>query len=881
MEQYLAIKKNHQKEVLFFRLGDFYEMFYEDAVEVSKLLNLTLTHRASAPMCGVPFHAAKVYIARLLRLGKRVAICEQGPVVKGKGLTERKVVEIITPGNAVDDIFLDQNSNNFMAALCFVKSANKNKAELSFAFSYIDISTGEFYATSWKPDNLKDELIKELGRVVPKELIISQNLRDNADISAVLNQFPKIAVDFEQDWYFSKDTCYKKLLAQFGTTNLRSFSLTEDSPEVIPAGFLLDYLSKTHHTANPDSPFPQVVSLKSCSDSEFVLIDESSRRNLEIVNNLRDGTIQYSLLETLQYTVTAMGSRLLRNRLFYPLRDVEKIQHRQNRIKEFFENPSLLKQVRMDLSNILDIERLTSRVALERAHGKDMQALRSSLESFVKVRKSIEELNLLEGEDLTNVYKIVTDIQNALVDDPPTVLNEGGLIKEGWSEQLDHFKSIKNNFNEILADYLEEEKSKTGIQNLKIKFTGNLGYYIEVSKGKLSAVPSHFVLKRTFVNYDRYTTARLDELERELIAADENIVETERQLFCELRKSLFPYISYLLNIASEIAELDVTTALANAALVHNWVCPTVDNSKILDIQSGRHPVVEYHLADGCFVPNSSHLEAQNFALVTGPNMAGKSTYLRQNALIVLLAQIGSFVPAESAHIGIVDRIFCRVGAADNLARGESTFLVEMTETAIILRNATEKSLVIMDEVGRGTSTEDGLSIAWAVSEFLLNEIRCKTFFATHYHELTRLEHPAVIQLCLDVLENEGNVVFLKRIKEGATTNSYGIHVARLAGIPLEVIERARNLLSIMQEKSITTNVSEIVTSVRAENTEQNAIPNDTEIKQELQKQTMNLPSLFSEEELVLDEILSANPDDITPMQALQKIIRWQEKLNGK
>lgn len=848
MEQYGIIKKQHLKEVLFFRVGDFYEMFNEDAIEVSRLLNLTLTHRGDDPMCGVPYHAAKVYIARLLRLGKRIAICEQvTPPSKGKGLTERKVVEVISPGNTLEQEYLDQGANNFLGSLCYVKDY--------VAFSYIDISTGEFYAVKWKKNQTTQEMAKELGRSTPKELILSMSMQKDEDVNFVLNQFPNLTVDYEQDWYFSKENAYKMLLKQFGTTSLHSFSLTEDSPEIVPAGFLLEYLTKTIATQNQDKIFPQVTALKTFSDSEYVTIDDSSRRNLEITWNLKDGSTQYTLLETLQNTQTSMGSRLLRNRLMYPLTNVEKIRNRQNRILTFTNNKPVLDEVREILSKVLDIERLASRIAMERAHAKDLQALRQSLESVVNVRKLVEQVGLIEGIELETAQKIIFDIKSAILEDPSTSFTEGRLIKEGYSAELDKVRELQNNFNEILDDYLQEEKDKTGIPNLKIKYTSAIGYYIEVTKGKIPDVPTHFILKRTLVNCDRYTTSRLDELERELLSASETIIELERNLFMEFRGRLISNIKYLLEIAAETAEIDVTTSLAFSALKNNWICPEIDDSGILDIENGRHPVVEYHLESGDFVPNNSFLSDKKFALVTGPNMAGKSTYLRQNALIVLLAQIGSFVPASKAHIGVVDKIFCRVGASDNLARGESTFLVEMSETALILRSATEKSLVIMDEVGRGTSTEDGLSIAWSVSEYLLNVIKAKTFFATHYHELTRLVHPSLQLLCLDVLEQSGQVVFLKRIKEGATTNSYGIHVAKLAGIPDSVIKRAENVLATLQKD----------TPVTIEN-------------EKPEKPKLTMPSLFSEEELVLEEILSVNPDDMTPFQALQAIAKWKSRL---
>lgn len=852
MEQYGAIKKQYKKEVLFFRVGDFYEMFNEDAIEVSRLLNLTLTHRGDDPMCGVPFHAAKIYIARLLRLGKHIAICEQvTPPSKGKGLTERKVVEVISPANTVEEEYLEQGSNNFLGCLSVVKNF--------VAFAYIDISTGEFCALKWEKSQNQQEFAKELGRILPRELILPIGLQRDEEINFVLNQFPNIPVDYEQDWFFTKDNSYKVLLNQFGTTSLHSFGLTEDSPEIIPAGFLLEHLSKTANAQNPKGLFPQIINLKILTDNDFVTIDDSSRRNLEITWNLKDGTTQFTLLETLQFTQTAMGSRLLRNRLMYPLRDVVKLKHRQSRVANFVENKPVLDNLRNILSNVLDIERLSSRIAMERAHGKDLQALRQSLEHVVEARKTIEQIGLIEGIELDIANKIIADIKNAILDDPSTSFTDGRLIKEGYSAELDNIRNLQSNFAGILEDYIQEEREKTGIQNLKAKYTSAIGYYIEVSKGKVSSVPSHFTLKRTLVNCDRYTTPRLEELERELLSASEHIVELERNLFIEFRASLIQHIKYLLELAFEVAELDFISSLAFAAIKNNWVCPEIDDSGILEIQNGRHPVVEYHMKEGDFVPNDSFLGEKYFALVTGPNMAGKSTYLRQNALIVLLAQIGSFVPATKAHIGLVDKIFCRVGASDNLARGESTFLVEMSETALILRSATKKSLVIMDEVGRGTSTEDGLSIAWAVSEYLLNVIKAKTLFATHYHELTRLDHPALQLLCLEVLEQAGHVVFLKKIKEGATENSYGIHVAQLAGIPASVIKRAEEVLKSIQKETSTL----------------------VDFSSDEKGKSITYPSLFSEEEMILDEILSIDPDDMTPMQALQSITRWKNQLLPK
>ena len=856
MLQYRSIKEQHPDDVLFFRLGDFYEMFDDDAVEVSRLLNLTLTHRGSQAMCGIPFHAAKIYIARLLRLGKKIAICEQIALPQNsKGLAERKVVEIITPGTAVEEEYLEQSSNNFLAAM----SCYKGRA----GFAFIDVSTSVFSATSWSLSNMSEEFSKELGKCQPRELLLPLSLKEVAVVQDVLSLYSSIAVSYYPDWHFSSEQSFKKLIAQFNTTNLKSFSLTESSVEIIPAGFLLDYLAKTGNNV-----LPHISSINIYRDTDFVVMDDSSRRNLELTTNLRDGTIQFSLLETINFAVTAMGKRQIRNWILSPLMDCNKISQRQNKVKEFVNNRDLLKSIRETMSSILDIERLASRIAMDKAHAKDLQALKSSLKSWVAVKTHCD-FEGLDGIEIDSACDIIEIIENAILDDPSTMLNEGRLIKEGWSVNLDHYRKVQTDFNSILDSYIEEEKNQTGITNLKVRYNRISGYYIEVSKGKLDSVPAHFILRRSLVNGDRYTTVRLQELEQELNSASEKIIEEEKNLFLEVRDRLKIYLNYLLQLSKEIATTDSLASFAHAAIINNWVCPIVDDSDILEIVDGRHPVVELHLPSGEFIPNNSDFNKDKFfALITGPNMAGKSTYLRQNALIVLLAQIGSFVPAKKAHIGIVDKIFCRVGASDNLAKGESTFLVEMSETAHILRSATEKSLVIMDEVGRGTSTEDGLSIAWAVSEYLLNHIKSKTFFATHYHELTRLEHPSLVLLCLDVLEQEGQVTFLKKIKFGATTNSYGIHVAQLAGIPTSVISRAKEILN-----GIHPLVSEMCIPEKEclieENIEGNKVP------------CSNVIELFSDEELILDEILSLNTDTLSPIDALLCISRWKKTLSGR
>ena len=856
MIQYRGIKKQYQNEVVFFRLGDFYEMFNEDAIEVSRLLNLTLTHRAEQPMCGIPYHAAKIYIARLLRLGKKIVICEQvGEIPKGgKGITERKVVEIITPGTAIETEYLDGFKANFLAAL----SITKGRA----GFAYIDVTTSSFNATSWPASKMAENFAKELNRASPREFLLPLSLKNNTDIQTVLTACTSLSVSYYPDWDFSSELSFKKLTGQFKTANLKAFGLEEDSAEIVPAGFLLDYLEKTTNTA-----IPHISSIRVYNDCEYLMLDDSSRKNLEITENMRDGTIQYSLLECVNFTKTAMGGRLLRNWLLFPLTKVKQIEDRQNRISSFYTNRTLLEKVKTDLSSILDVERLAGRIAMEKAHAKDVQALRLSLENWTLIKAYLNQydFSFVSQDDADAVCQL---IEKSILEDPATSLTEGGIIKAGWSEELDHWRSIHDNFNQVLSEYEAEERQNTGIANLKIKYTNASGYFIEVSRGKLSSVPANFIMRRALVNGDRYTTEKLQSLEQELNESSAKILELERDLFVQVRQALQKYIPYLLQVADEIANTDVISSLAQAAIVHNWVRPEIDDSTVFDITDGRHPIVEKHLPVGEFIPNNALLSADgdkpSFALITGPNMAGKSTYLRQNALIALLAQTGSFVPASKARLGIVDRIFCRVGASDNLAKGESTFLVEMTETANILHAATSRSLVIMDEVGRGTSTEDGLAIARAVSEYLLDSIKCKTFFATHYHELSRMEHEHLIKLCMDVLEQDGSVVFLRKVKEGVTENSYGIHVAKLAGIPQNVIDRANAILAHIQ-------------SLANDNP---LLLEDLPDNKTITSHTQQTPGLFSDEEIIISEILSCDLDNITPLNALQIISRWKKTLSG-
>lgn len=853
MAQYQSIKDAYKHEVLFFRLGDFYEMFNEDAVEVSRLLNLTLTHRSGSPMCGIPYHASKIYIARLLRMGKKIAICEQTSLASpGKGLAERKVVEVITPGTVLEEEYLEQGSHNFLSCMSIVIRKNSSWA----SFSFIDISTGEFGAASWNVKDMKDSFAKELGRVLPKEILLDEAASKHPDVCCVLESYTSISTSVYPSWHFSIDLSYKRLVQQFGTANLRGFGLKDDSPEISASGFLIEYLLKNTGSTQTGSALPHVRSIKLYDDSDYVAIDDSSRRNLEITNSLRDGSFRYSLLETVLYTKTAMGKRLLYSWFMYPLKSVDKITKRQEHVSFFFENKTVLNNVREQLSGMLDLERLTGRIVMERAHAKELIALKKSLESWIHIRTLLKDSGFLHIDTIP-AQQIISVIDRALLEDPSTSLNEGRLIKQGWSAELDHLHELQENFQSYLDDYTEKEKNETGIQNLKIRYNRIQGYYIEVSRGKTASVPSHFILKRALVNGDRYTTQQLQELEQDLVSADEKIIELEKKLYIEVRAEIAGFMDFLLSASTDSAYIDVASCLAFSAAEHSWVCPIVTNDESFYIEDGRHPVVELHLPTGTFIPNSVDLSSRPFALITGPNMAGKSTYLRQNALITLLAQIGSYVPAKKALIGIVDKIFCRVGASDNLARGESTFLVEMTETSQILRCATKRSLVIMDEVGRGTSTEDGLSIAWAVSEYLLHTLSCKTLFATHYHELSRLTHPSLQLLCLDAAEAEGKIIFLKKIRQGASENSYGLHVAQLAGIPLSIIDRAKEILASLQNSSVHTELT--TQEIQTHSSKDNQF-------------------LFGPEELIIDEILSLDPDTVTPLEALQRLARWKKSL---
>lgn len=826
-------------------------MFYSDAIEASSILGLTLTKRQNAPMCGVPHHAARTYIARLLKAGKKVAICEQlGQAGKGRGIIERDVVELITPGSVVDDEYLESGENNFIVALGSFGD--------QLGLAWLDASTGEFRAESF-PANDLDRLKRGLFSLAPKELIVRESILEENDIAKLIAEHSSIVLNRLPDWIFSIDQGRKVLLEHFGTKSLKGFGFNDNDPAVAAAGALLEYL-KDALKLSPE----HIRALKTSGSKDYVVIDEASQKNLEITKNLRDSRKDYSLLGVLDYTKTAMGARAIRFRLERPLKDPKSINKRLDSVSALYKEQRVLERIRSILASCRDLERLASRLAMNRASSKDIVALKSTIEAAISINIALPDtapaqLSVFEDKSEKDTASTVVDfIAKAICDEPATSPGDGNIIRDAWNADLDRLRAIKKDAHGVLEAYLLEEREKSGLPSIKLRYNRILGYYLELSKTASQGAPAHFVRRQSISTAERYTTERLADLESDINSASERIVELESTLFSAVLDKLKPNVDLLFKIASKIAEIDCSASLAWAATLRGYVRPIVDNSSILEVKAGRHPVVEAYLPNSSFVPNSLSLDgnAVRFALLTGPNMAGKSTFLRQNALIVLMAQAGSFIPAAGARIGAVDRIFCRVGAQDNLARGESTFLLEMHETAGILNNASSSSLVIMDEVGRGTGTLDGLAIAWAVSEYVLDVSLCRTLFATHYHELTALKHDHLTDLSMAVEEKAGEVVFLRQVVPGPATGSYGIHVAKIAGIPNSVVARAEEIRALLEEKEGTklTEDSGLALSM-----------NDSK------KNKSTKSELFSIEELIINELKNLDPDSITPIEALNRL----------
>jgi DNA mismatch repair protein MutS len=838
MRQYQEIKERHRDKIVFFRLGDFYEMFHADAREASRLLGLTLTQRQGEPMCGIPYHSAQPYIRKLLDAGKSIAVCEQTSVPGAdKGIVRREVVDILTPGTLVEDSYLAASAPNYTAALFL--DADR------CAFAAADLSTGDFKSTSFRLEGRTEALERELSRFRARELLIAESSEDAYPFfRTLLPLFPSTTVTRLPPWRFDRKTGFRRLTEHFGTAGLQAFGLDEQSLEPAAAGALLEYWQLN----SPGRSLGHLRTLSVYRAGSYLQIDPQSARSLELVENARGGS-ESTLLSVVDRTQTAPGSRLLRSRLLFPLVDRLAIEVRLNGVEALVSSTAVREAVRSGLAGLLDAERLAARVALDKAAPRDLLGLTTTvsgaLSLFDEVQKQAEAL--APGWDDSSRGRLrvwAASLEAALHPDPPPTILEGGLIRDGHHAELDSLRHLRDHGQEALDAYLIEEQNATGLTQLRIRYNKIIGYFFEVSKAKLDQLPPHFRRKQSLVGSERFTTDRLSELEDALLHAQERIYELERSLFLALRAEAKVFVPDLQTMAAWTSQVDVAAALAKVAAQERWVRPTFADEPILILEDARHPVVEAALAEP-FIPNSVSFAADDtLFLITGPNMAGKSTYLRQTALAVLLGQIGSYVPAAAARWAPVDRVFCRVGASDQLAKGESTFLVEMNETAYILRNATPASLVIMDEVGRGTGTRDGFSLAWAICEHLLDSVRAKTLFATHFHELTALRHSGLKNFSMAVVEEGDDVAFLRRVIPGAADRSYGLHVARLAGVPGAVLARAAHILDGLPDQTA-------------------EVPAKTAPAPQLE--------LFAPADRVRTALASIEPNAMTPLQALNAL----------
>lgn len=810
LQQYLEIKEQHKDTILFYRMGDFYEMFFEDAVIASKILGITLTSRNKkdeknkVPMCGIPYHAVQGYLAKIVKTGKRVAICEQVETpAEAKGIVKREVVKIISPGVVTDTQLLDDKSNNYVASVVR-KDTGKNTL---YGLSLLDVSTGVFLAGQFTCKvSTFEEVLDQLTRLQPSELLINEEDSGlhTSFISSLEILVPGICITIRPADQFHAATCEELLLDHFSVISLDGFGFSGLPLAVTASGVLLEYSFETQK-----SPLDHIESLSPIELDSFLLIDDSSRRNLELTQTIIGGKREGSLLSVLDNCCTPMGSRLLKHRILFPLRNVARINSRLDGMNFFFQNSFLRKTVRELLETVYDIERLNSRMVLGSGNGRDMIALKQSLTQLPLIKEQLENSGVSKIISLYEELDCLDDIhdllERSIAEDPPVTIKEGNLIREGYDHTLDELIHILRDGKQLILDLETQERKATGISKLKIGFNKVFGYFIEVSKANQNKVPEHYIRKQTLVNAERFITPELKEFEAKVLGAEEKRLDLEYRLFTEIRQTISSNSSRLLKVANIIAQIDVLSGLAESAFRNHYRRPDLTASQEISIKEGRHPVIEQSLPSGKFVPNDVHLDHSNnqVLVITGPNMAGKSTVLRQTALIVLMAQLGSFVPAESSTIGVVDRIFTRVGAMDDLRRGQSTFMVEMSETANILNNATPASLVILDEIGRGTSTFDGLSIAWAVAEELVTKLDegVKTLFATHYHELTELAatQPKVQNYSIAVREWNDTIIFLHKLLKGGTNRSYGIQVAGLAGVPSHVVNRAQEILLAIEK----------------------------------------------------------------------------------
>ncbi|MCS3858805.1 DNA mismatch repair protein MutS [Salinibacter ruber] len=887
MRQYYKIKEHHPKAILLFRMGDFYESFDDDAKTVSRLLGITLTERNNGdaddvPMAGFPHHALDSHLPKLIRSGLRVAICEQvedADDSSGK-VVDRDVVEVVTPGVSFHDQLLNPKQSNFLAALHFGTGRDKDR----IGFSFIDATTGEFSVTEAGLDQLQD-LIQT---VAPSEVIVDK--RKTERLQQHLREVP-FTVTEQEDWVFKYDFAYQTLLEHFETHSLKGFGVDDMDLGVVASGAALHYLGETQKGA-----LPHVRKIKRYSKDEHIALDPETKRNLELVQSIQDDGHEGTLVSILDETETPMGGRRLRAWLVRPLRDVGRIRHRLDAVEACVDDRTLRDDLREELNQMGDLERLAGKVATGRAAPGDLIAIKHTLRRLPNVLGLLTDadsdaLGAIE-DDLSLCPEMVDRIQSALVDDPPAKISEGGLIRDGYSEELDELRTIAQEGKDWVANLEKEESERTDIPSLKVGFNKVFGYYIEVTNTHADKVPEDYIRKQTLVDSERYVTPELKEMEEKILTAEEKIETLEQELFNELRDQIAQQTGILQENAELLAHLDCFAGLAEVAEQHDYTRPSVDDGLTIDIEEGRHPVVEQTLPPGDpFIPNDMALDPddEQVLIITGPNMAGKSVALRQVGLIVLLAQVGSFVPAEAAQIGVVDRIFTRVGASDNLAAGESTFLVEMNEAANILNNATARSLILFDEVGRGTSTFDGLSIAWAIVEYLHErpEVAARTLFATHYHELNamadRLER--VHNYRIQVSEHEGEIVFLRKLIPGGADHSYGIEVAKMAGLPDAVIARAREVLQNLESQHLEVGADEADGApsedppsgdgVRAKKGEADAVP-DLEDSQANQMHLFGQPDPAAEE--IKEMLGEIDPNRITPVEALMKLAEMKETL---
>lgn len=860
MQRYLETKEEYKDCILFYRLGDFYEMFFEDAITASRELELTLTGKdcgqeERAPMCGIPHHAAEIYVSRLINKGYKVAICEQLEDPKTtKGIVKRGVIRVVTPGTLVESNMLEERKNNYIMSIY--------KTGIYFGISICDISTGEFYSAEIKDNNNFPILLDEIARYTPSELVINSMMANCLDeMNKIKERFENVYITKFNDKFFSEELNNINLRFNVVDNNERKIeNLAEKKLALSSINALVQYIEDTQKTS-----LDHINKITIYNLSKYMALDINARRNLEITEKMRDKSKKGTLLWVLDKTSTSMGGRLLRRWLNDPLVDVDEINRRLNAVKELKDDIILRGEVIENLKKVYDIERLAGKMAYGNANARDMVTLKNSLFKLPEVKQILKNCksDLLKGlyeklDELQDIYQL---IEKSIVEDPPMTIKDGGIIKLGYDEEIDKLKTAQTEGKTWLVQLEAEEKEKTGIKNLKIGFNKVFGYFIEVTKSYLDQVPDRFIRKQTLTNAERYITEDLKNLENQILGAEEKVINLEYNAFVEIREEISKNVTRLQTTSEVISSLDVLTSFAQVAEDFNYCMPVVDSSGTIDIKNGRHPVIEKILGEGVFVENDTCLDKgdNRLSIITGPNMAGKSTYMRQVALITLMAQCGSFVPAESANIGVVDKIFTRVGASDDLSMGQSTFMVEMMEVATILKEATPNSLVILDEIGRGTSTYDGLSIAWAVAEYIADKQKCgaKTLFATHYHELTELENKieGIKNYSIAVKEKGEDIIFLRKIVRGGTDESYGIHVARLAGVPKVVTQKANEILRSLEKKNILTG------------------------KKQDKKQVEGQFDMYNYKLAeIAHEIDKVNLNELTPIDALNTLVRIKEKM---